>query len=332
MYGTEAQSCAFFSPYATAAAARDLLMRRGGELMCSSPYDAGSPGSSTLFANAAAGGGSAAGRYAQPTSASGAAAPNGQQLMGGVSAAASAAMCTSAHLNGAVAQQAGGCGGGGHAGANSSITSAFLQGTSSALSVPHLPLDPSHMYGGAAAMNLGMGMGVGVGMGAMPMNMGMNSAFQMPVPMSSCGQSFGSPPLPRLDVKPLDPYAATNMGAQMSFGTPNPLAASINGFNQFASLNHLNSAMSVNPFAAAGAFLRYMRTTACSMGAIGGAPGVAGARQEFRCLWLDKDQPEPKTPCGKLFASTHDIVTHLSVEHVGGPEQVSSFLTFPLCG
>lgn len=325
MYGTEAQSGAFFSPYATAAAARDLLMRRGGELMSGSPYDASSPGTSTLFANAAAGGGNAAGRYQQPTSS---AAANGQQLMGGVSAAVSGCVGSAAHLNGSIAQQAGGVGSGGPVATNSSIASALLQGTSSAFSVPHLPLDPSHVYGGAAAMNFGMGMGVGVG--GMPMNMGMNTAFQVPVQMPGAGQSFGSPPLTRLDTKPLvDPYsAATNMGSQMSFGAPNPLAASINGFNQLASLNHLNSAMSVNPFAAAGAFLRYMRTTACSMGAIGGAAGVAGGRQEYRCLWLDKDQPEPKTACGKLFASTHDIVTHLSVEHVGGPEQVQVHAAF----
>jgi zinc finger protein ZIC len=40
------------------------------------------------------------------------------------------------------------------------------------------------------------------------------------------------------------------------------------------------------------------------------------------CLWLDQE-PLPggaRKLCGKLFESLHDIVAHLTVEHVGGPE------------
>lgn len=57
-----------------------------------------------------------------------------------------------------------------------------------------------------------------------------------------------------------------------------------------------------------GAFFRYMR------------PPI---KQEHTCLWIDTDQPEPKKPCNKIFTTMHEIVTHITVEHVGGPEQTN---------
>lgn len=52
-----------------------------------------------------------------------------------------------------------------------------------------------------------------------------------------------------------------------------------------------------------GAFLRYMRQP---------------VKQEMICLWVDT--PGPRKTCGKSFTSMQEIVTHLTVEHVGGPE------------
>jgi hypothetical protein len=44
-------------------------------------------------------------------------------------------------------------------------------------------------------------------------------------------------------------------------------------------------------------------------------------KQEVTCLWIDPEQPPPgKNTCNKIFGSMHEIVTHLTVEHVGGPE------------
>jgi len=40
-------------------------------------------------------------------------------------------------------------------------------------------------------------------------------------------------------------------------------------------------------------------------------------KQEMTCEWIDQDT---KKMCNKLFHSLHDIVNHLTVEHVGGPE------------
>lgn len=54
------------------------------------------------------------------------------------------------------------------------------------------------------------------------------------------------------------------------------------------------------------AFFRYMRQ-----------PTI---KQEMTCLWIDPDQPTPKKVCNKTFSCMQEIVTHLTVEHVGGPE------------
>nr|KAG5698440.1 hypothetical protein BaRGS_021970 [Batillaria attramentaria] len=46
-------------------------------------------------------------------------------------------------------------------------------------------------------------------------------------------------------------------------------------------------------------------------------------KQEHTCLWIDQDQPDPRKPCNKIFNTMHEIVTHITVEHVGGPEQAN---------
>ena len=56
---------------------------------------------------------------------------------------------------------------------------------------------------------------------------------------------------------------------------------------------------------APGAFFRYMRNP---------------IKQEVTCMWIEPDQPSPKKTCNKTFCSMHEIVTHITVEHVGGPE------------
>lgn len=47
--------------------------------------------------------------------------------------------------------------------------------------------------------------------------------------------------------------------------------------------------------------------------------GAATHRHEITCLWIDKDTPGRKI-CGKMFYSIPEIVNHLGVDHVGGPE------------
>ncbi|KAG8184401.1 hypothetical protein JTE90_004573 [Oedothorax gibbosus] len=54
-----------------------------------------------------------------------------------------------------------------------------------------------------------------------------------------------------------------------------------------------------------GAFFRYMRNP---------------IKHEMTCMWIDNDQMPPRKPCNKIFGTMHDIVSHIAVEHVGGPE------------
>nr|CAH7759945.1 unnamed protein product [Callosobruchus chinensis] len=69
-------------------------------------------------------------------------------------------------------------------------------------------------------------------------------------------------------------------------------------------LNHMG--MPHHPGNVHGAFFRYMRQP---------------IKQEMQCLWIDPEQPpSARKTCGKHFTSMHEIVTHLTVEHVGGPE------------
>ncbi|XP_061580645.1 zinc finger protein ZIC 5 [Cololabis saira] len=76
--------------------------------------------------------------------------------------------------------------------------------------------------------------------------------------------------------------------------------------------------------AAAGAFLRYMRQP---------------IKQELICKWVDQDQDQDqdqsrdrgrsrnqsqkKPCCSKTYSTMHELVNHVTVEHVGGPEQSS---------
>ena len=76
------------------------------------------------------------------------------------------------------------------------------------------------------------------------------------------------------------------------------------GFNQnhYSHMGHLTSMQH------SAAIIRYM--SQCHPQPI---------KQEFVCLWIDPEAI-PKKPCNKTFSSMHDIVTHITVEHVGGPE------------
>ena len=40
-------------------------------------------------------------------------------------------------------------------------------------------------------------------------------------------------------------------------------------------------------------------------------------KQEMTCEWIDQDT---KKMCSKIYHTLHDMVTHLTVDHIGGPE------------
>nr|XP_012638271.1 zinc finger protein ZIC 4 isoform X4 [Microcebus murinus] len=65
-----------------------------------------------------------------------------------------------------------------------------------------------------------------------------------------------------------------------------------------------------------GAFFRYMRQP---------------IKQELICKWLAADGPASPRLCSKTFSTMHELVTHVTVEHVGGPEQANHICFWEEC-
>lgn len=103
----------------------------------------------------------------------------------------------------------------------------------------------------------------------------------------------------KLGIPGHDMYSRQDQFSQMTSPRSDPFAS-----HHMNMMNH-HPAMNMAHHHAPGAFFRYMRQP---------------IKQELSCLWVDPDQPSPKKPCNKTFTSMHEIVTHLTVEHVGGPE------------
>uniref|UniRef100_A0A9J7XSL8 Zic family member 5 (odd-paired homolog, Drosophila) n=1 Tax=Cyprinus carpio carpio TaxID=630221 RepID=A0A9J7XSL8_CYPCA len=53
-------------------------------------------------------------------------------------------------------------------------------------------------------------------------------------------------------------------------------------------------------------------------------------KQELICKWIDQEQTSKK-PCSKTFSTMHELVNHVTVEHVGGPEQSSHVCFWEEC-
>ena len=110
---------------------------------------------------------------------------------------------------------------------------------------------------------------------------------------------------------PTDMYSRTDQYGQMAAPRTDPFAPPQPYMPGMNTMNHMN----MGPHGP-GAFFRYMR------------PPI---KQEHTCLWIEKDQAEPKKPCNKVFSTMHEIVTHLTVEHVGGPEQTDHACHWDAC-
>ncbi|XP_022246154.1 zinc finger protein ZIC 1-like [Limulus polyphemus] len=100
----------------------------------------------------------------------------------------------------------------------------------------------------------------------------------------------------RLSLPGADMYGRPDSFNQMT----GPRADHLTGTYSPMNMGHMN----MGPHGP-GAFFRYMRHP---------------IKQEMTCLWVDQEQPTPRKACNKTFSSMHEIVTHLTVEHVGGPE------------
>lgn len=106
---------------------------------------------------------------------------------------------------------------------------------------------------------------------------------------------------------------------QMRMGIPPDYTHHYHQSN-YPSVHHHNLANLPVSHSTSGAFFRYMRHP----------PAI---KQEMQCLWVDMDAPHPvgqpicanggRKTCNKIFNSMQEIVTHLTVDHVGGPEITS---------
>ncbi|XP_018598602.2 zinc finger protein ZIC 3-like [Scleropages formosus] len=104
------------------------------------------------------------------------------------------------------------------------------------------------------------------------------------------GDLFGRP----------DPYRSVSSPRADPYGTSHQL------HNYNHSIN-MNMGMNMPTHHAPGAFFRYMRQP---------------IKQEMSCKWIDENQMNrPKKTCDRTFSTMHELVTHVSMEHVGGPEQ-----------
>ena len=117
------------------------------------------------------------------------------------------------------------------------------------------------------------------------------------------------PAYPRPDLlfrRDVEPHTTHPM-----FPHPDPFTSALHdpgmawsGQAHVASNNMYNAASYMNQMAPHGAFFRYMRQP---------------VKQEVTCQWIEPD-PVTKKQCSKTFSSMHEVVTHITVEHVGGPE------------
>ncbi|XP_038602903.1 zinc finger protein ZIC 4 isoform X2 [Tachyglossus aculeatus] len=77
----------------------------------------------------------------------------------------------------------------------------------------------------------------------------------------------------------------------------------------------MNLDVSLAAHGGAGTFFRYMRQP---------------IKQELICKWLEAG-PGPARLCSKTFSTMHELVTHVTVEHVGGPEQSNHICFWEEC-
>uniref|UniRef100_A0A8C5ZVG3 Zic family member 4 n=1 Tax=Marmota marmota marmota TaxID=9994 RepID=A0A8C5ZVG3_MARMA len=111
---------------------------------------------------------------------------------------------------------------------------------------------------------------------------------------------------------PGDMYARPEPFAPGSAARSDALAAAA-ALHGYGGMNlTVNLAASHGP----GAFFRYMRQP---------------IKQELICKWLAADGHVPPRLCSKTFSTMHELVTHVTVEHVGGPEQANHICFWEEC-
>ncbi|XP_010117644.1 PREDICTED: zinc finger protein ZIC 4-like, partial [Chlamydotis macqueenii] len=109
---------------------------------------------------------------------------------------------------------------------------------------------------------------------------------------------------------PGEMYARSEHFTQVPASRTDPFAAS-----SLHSYGGMNLNVNLAPHHGPGAFFRYMRQP---------------IKQELICKWIELEQA-PKKLCSKTFSTMHELVTHVTVEHVGGPEQSNHICFWEEC-
>lgn len=111
---------------------------------------------------------------------------------------------------------------------------------------------------------------------------------------------------------PGEMYVRSDHLSQVAGSRADPFSAS--PLHGYGGLN-LNMNLSAHHHHGAGAFFRYMRQP---------------IKQELICKWLEPEH-SPKKLCSKTYSTMHELVTHVTVEHVGGPEQANHICFWEEC-
>ncbi|KAK6299466.1 hypothetical protein J4Q44_G00294990 [Coregonus suidteri] len=111
---------------------------------------------------------------------------------------------------------------------------------------------------------------------------------------------------------PGEMYVRSDHLSQVASSRADPFSAST--LHGYGGLNHLNMNLSAQHHGA-GAFFRYMRQP---------------IKQELICKWHEPEQ-SPKKLCSKTYSTMHELVTHVTVEHVGGPEMANHVCFWEEC-
>ncbi|XP_053268675.1 zinc finger protein ZIC 4 isoform X1 [Pleuronectes platessa] len=113
---------------------------------------------------------------------------------------------------------------------------------------------------------------------------------------------------------PGEMYVRSDHLSQVASSRADPFSAS--PLHGYGGLNlNMNLSAHHHHHHGAGAFFRYMRQP---------------IKQELICKWLEPEHA-PKKLCSKTYSTMHELVTHVTVEHVGGPEQANHICFWEEC-
>uniref|UniRef100_A0A671MZ76 Zic family member 6 n=1 Tax=Sinocyclocheilus anshuiensis TaxID=1608454 RepID=A0A671MZ76_9TELE len=112
--------------------------------------------------------------------------------------------------------------------------------------------------------------------------------------------------------------ATRDLSSQMMLGLPGDLLSRTHPYGQSVNGPRANSQQLVTQF------LEFYKPLNMAMQRGGGDAFLRCSRQnpkhELVCKWSDGQEGTGKPPCARSFGTMYELVTHVTVEHVGGPE------------